>query len=296
MKEIARIALSATRKAAICAAALLALQANAQEQMAAPAGKLSAYVGGGLHPVLCSIDGGTSSMGGGIAAGASYSRSVAGPWGVAAGIGIATYSGTSKIDGSIECGTADAIQGGGMPYILCTRFGGLKEKQNVTMLNIPVGATYSVPLPKGMALTASAGLMASITLSAKYKTTEGTVTTSGKYPDLGLEIEDMPEHGFTEYASKYSGKIRTKGAGLGLFAEAGASIPIGTSNAYGVYLGAYASYGLTSLSKPGSEKIVRLSENEENNAPDYRGALNSSMSGSAHLMSVGLKVAVSFGL
>lgn len=208
-----------------------------------------------------------------------------------AGLGLTTYSAKSEYD---ELGTATSFTDpeNGETYEYKATFTDWDEIQNSINLELPVGACYIFPLRNSVwNLVAGGGLKLDIPVSKKFKTknnkSDGKLVRSGEFSSTNVEYSNLPQHGFYNSTS-YKGKAKMKGAGLSAFAEVGLTRPLKGYKT--LYFGAYFSHSvLNSLKK--SDNLLYDPASES-----YSGVVSSDLVDKTHLIAVGAKVAISFGL
>jgi len=223
---------------------------------------------------------------GSITSGLGYKLSIDGEYFFASHIGLgigtcyATY--TSKADLNSYTSNAPAIDDEGGSFEYRVKASGIKEKLNLTAIEVPVFIAYRKVLSRKIRLQSHVGLKASIPIEATYQCTNGVTETKGYYISNNVEFANMPNHGFqTIDRINYSGNLSTTIA-YSIFGNVGITIPMGV---IGLNLGVYGSYGLNSILKPRSSFLIDY--------PDNYNSL-SSLSGKVSLISGGIRVGINF--
>lgn len=86
------------------------------------------------------------------------------------------------------------------------------EKQTLQAVQIPLFLQYKKPINKGVTFNFRAGGKYFFPVNYKFNAVANSVNGVGYYPDLNLNIDNLPEYGFgsqTNYSA--SGKYHTKG-------------------------------------------------------------------------------------
>lgn len=264
-------------KKLLIAALVLGTTAAAQAQRSEQ--QLSLSAGGGLHQLTYDLNDGTRKGGTGFSFGAGYTFFFSPCWGISTGIGVQTFRSTATLDLLTKTPDTDSE---GDSYELRTRYTSWEEEQSATLIDIPLAATYRYALSPKLSLTASAGAKISIPIKSTYKTTSGTIVTTGYYKQWDVELSDVPEQGLRTYEERTSGDITLRPA-VALLAEAGASYQL--SNAVSLYTGIYTSYGLNDMLKPDTKAIYQKDGH-------YNGLFASDAVSKVRPIAAGLKLSV----
>ena len=164
-------------------------------------------------------------------------------WGVTVGAAFDYYGGRIVIGDSYEWkGQGDSD---GEAYTHRVYGHGWTEKQNIGMLQLPVGIQMMYPLnqdPQPLKLYASAGLQVGLPVLKNYRLTEGQIEHRGWYEQWNMEIHDQTDRDFY-YESVDNFGIDTKALQLrsvavGVLAELGIAIPV--AEQWDIMVGAYA--------------------------------------------------------
>ena len=183
----------------------------------------------------------------------------------------------------------------GAHYTLYTHFDDWKERQSMVVIALPVEAFYRMPVGGGRFFICGAGVEFDMPTKGSYTAAGGSFTTSGMFPALGpYRVGDMPEHGFATYDEVAETSIGGFRPGVGVLADLGMRLPLGDGG--GVYVGLYATYGLTSLVRAdGAGPLLEINKRDASRI-DYHGTFGwdggTSSVPALHLIRVGVKVGV----
>lgn len=208
-----------------------------------------------------------------------------------AGLGLTTYSAKSSYD-DLNSEVQYKDPDNGETYTFSAHFTDWTELQKSINLEVPVGACYIFPLRHNIwKLVAGGGLKLDIPVSKKYKTqnnkSDGNMERTGKFKSTNVEYSDLQVHGFYD-SDKFTGKAKMKGAGLSAFAEVGMTRPLNGSKT--IYFGAYFSHSVLNSLKKSDNPLL------DPESDSYSGVVSSELVDKTHLIAVGAKVAISFGL
>jgi hypothetical protein len=278
---------------------------EAQEtQTAATASKheLSIYGLGGYSPLSYTLpNNGTNSGGTGGGAGLGYTFNISPSLGIVTGVEMSIYASEASfgsVSSNYSVGTGNDL------FRFTYSLSNYKETQSVTLFSIPVMAQYSLPVGSGgtMRFYVSGGFKLGFPISAKADISPGSASTDGYFANEDVEYEILPTHGFANNISLPDTKKDIDlGFSAALALEAGLRFTL--TDKIGLYTGLYFDYGLNSIQKvndkhPLEYDLKHLSEyNVVNEKPFlYNSVLNSGLVDKVNLLSVGLKVRISFNL
>jgi hypothetical protein len=140
---------------------------------------------------------GTHANGPGVGLGLGFGYFLTPHWGISTGLDFSLYSAYAKIpsDYTFSKYTYDSD---GIPYDLKFKLtDNVKESNTVYSFEIPLLIHYRYFLSNHNALFAAGGLKLAIPFAGHYHVSKGSVTTSGYYQNLGVELKDIPWLGFT---------------------------------------------------------------------------------------------------
>jgi outer membrane protein OmpA-like peptidoglycan-associated protein len=251
----------------------VALQAQNSDQY------LHLNMGGGLHGLSYDSPNGTQKPTAGFTLNTAYSYFFSPNWGLQTGIGIQTFGATSLMNFSTEMPDIDSD---GDPYLFSTYYKSWQERQHALWLDIPLAVQFRYPANQKISLLASVGAKFSMPVSATFKTKDGEIQTTGKYPQWDLELTDIPSEGFTSTNQTFLGKMSLKSAFLGTV-DAGMLYRL--TEKMDLYIGGYANYGLNNIITPDTKYIYQKDG-------VYNGLFASEQVNAVKPISIGVKVGV----
>jgi len=253
------------------------LQAQEKQQY------LHLTVGGGLHNLSDDLQNGTQSGRFGNSINAGYSYFFNQHWGVQSGLGLQWFNARSTVN---YLSATPQVDIDGENFEFRANYKNWQEKQQALFMDIPLTLQYRHALSNKISLQGSAGGKISIPISSRFKTTGGSITTTGYYSRLNAELSDLPEYGFTTITESHNGKLSLRPSYMAI-ADLGGLYTL--SPKVDLYLGAYINYGLNNALKADTKEIYQLDGM-------YNGVLASTLTTKVTPVSVGIKVGVYFRL
>lgn len=253
------------------------LQAQEKQQY------LHLTVGGGLHNLSYDLQNGTQSGRFGNSINAGYSYFFSQHWGVQSGLGLQWFNARSTIN---YFSAAPQVDMDGESLEFRANYNNWQEKQQALFLDVPLTFQYRHALSNKISLQGSVGGKISIPVSSNYKTTGGSITTTGYYAQLNAELSDLPEYGFATITDSYNGKLSLRPTYMAI-ADVGGLYTL--SPKVDLYVGAYINYGLNNALRADTKEIFQLDGS-------YNGVLASTQTAKVTPVSVGIKVGVYFRL
>jgi hypothetical protein len=269
--------------------------ATAQEEQKqdVPKHELSVYGIGGYSPIVYTLDANgdkSSGMGGG--AGLGYTFNVSSSFGIVTGVEMSTYSSEASFD-NVQ-GTYPEETGTNQ-FDFSYSLKNYNETQSVTLFSIPVMAQHGLPLGDGSTkFYASGGLKLGFPVSAKADLTSGVATTSiyGRHEDI--EYVNIKQHGLvTNEPLPSASKDIDLGFSIALALDAGARFSL--TDRIGLYTGVYFDYGLNSIQKVNDKHLLEYDKDNETTFKRHS-VLNTGFTDKVNMMSIWLKIRISFGL
>lgn len=241
--------------------------------------RLYTAAGGGIHSFLYSVEGGYRENSLGYFVSAGYSKPLNKQWelGIAVQIGSANSLCTlNSVDeeNRIDHGNGD------IPYIYRIYYTQLKEKQNITYLSVPISFSYKFDLKKKWQLYVSSSINGFFPISSNFKRTAGLIESRGYYPDLGIEFQRIPQHGFFVDGSRQKGNWSCE-RGLSFGLDLGFSKQIKPDKH--VFAGIHFNHSMSNTLKTADNKLV-------DDQLAYNGLLNSNKIESVVPFCAGLKI------
>jgi hypothetical protein len=262
-----------------------------------PKRELSIYGFGGYSPLSYTLSGdGTTKAGIGGGAGLGYLFNINPSIGIATGIEMSIHRAEAlfgSVSDNYEEGTGiDLFR---FSYLL----NNYKETQNVTLFSIPISVQYT---NRGRLIKfyASGGFKLGFPLIVKADMSYGYADTDGYLADESIDYKILPKHGFDDNISLADTKQDIElGFSIALALETGIRFTL--SNKTGMYTGVYLDYGLNNIQKVKDKHLLEydtahlLKYYTVNERPFfYHSVLNTALINKLNLLSVGLKVRISF--
>lgn len=210
-----------------------------------------------------------------------YTRFFSRYWGWGSGLGLALYQSHDEMIGTDRSSEIDAYNGG-RNYYLLTTYRDWVERQQMLAAELPLGLYFRSNDPNCQFLFGFGGKLL-LPVWNRYKVTDGSLETRGYYPDLNVELYNLPHHGFGVDNTHYKGSVDTR-LGASLFIDMGFCQRL--SYASSIYFGMYFNYGLTDVV---DGKNVKLRDAEGN----YNGLLASDQVDYVSPFSLGVKIGLS---
>lgn len=118
-----------------------------------------------------------------------------------------------------------------------------KERQTLHAIQIPLFVQYKMNINKGTDFNFRAGAKYFLPVNYKIKATATNVNGTAYYPDINLNIDDLPEYGFGSQSNySASGEYETKGIVMSML-ELGFTFDMGAKNALYVAMFLENGYG-----------------------------------------------------
>jgi outer membrane protein OmpA-like peptidoglycan-associated protein len=211
--------------------------------------EISFYGAGGLSNLSYQPTVGNKGLGFGGDFGLGYTFFVKPQWGIGTGAGIAMFNAATTLDG-FEYTIPDLFDGED-DFDLHTTFNKWTEKQRVTMLTIPLTATYRKDWKENRWYV-GAGVKIGLPLSAASNVNNGAVSKQGYYPDYDNWATTQQFMGFGEYSGiSVKNKLSMKTA---IFASIDAGLQWKMKENLLIYTGIYLDYGLNSIASTEKKK------------------------------------------
>ncbi|MCR9229062.1 MAG: OmpA family protein [Flavobacteriaceae bacterium] len=259
--------------------------------------EVTVSLGGGLQGVHHQGDqvNGDIKVGGGL--GIGYTYFISKEWGMATGVGLDMYRtnlgiGDNRVIRSFEVDdTTSAFEYRVIPT-------GYSEEQRLYSLSVPIMLTYkSQHSGSGkVGFYARAGSKIVFPLRQNIDVRAERLELRGYYPDLNLEIDDLPNHGFGTLTD-LSGESQNELSTVVLTASIETGLYFKLKPTMDLYTGLYVDYGLSDLrDKDRNSNIVGYGPTGTNDISAKGGMANNDLMDKSRLMALGLKVRVGFSL
>ena len=265
----------------ICLAAI-ATRSHGQE--------LGIELNGGLQGTQYQLRNGTVTPLPGGSLGLTYTFRLAPNWGLVTGITGGIYRTQARLHDSAF--TYSEVDDAGSAFEFTVKAPGYTETQQFVAAGIPLLLQYHTAGPKTR-WYADLGGRAVFPLSASIRQSAQQLSLSGYYPDVNIEVANLPQHGFgTTNNWKTSQTVSLKPAAV-LTVSTGVSFRI--SNNSRLYTGLYLDYGLTPVkSDNDSLPFVTYSPTGISHV-EANSVWNMTAAGKVSILSFGLQVRLSFG-
>ena len=271
-------------KIVLLAAALAAVARRADAQ------GLGIELNGGMQGMQYKLSGGNNTPLPGGSLGLTYTFALGHWFGVRTGILGSVYRTQATLkDGTFTYGQVDD---GGSAFDYNVKVTGYKETQQFFAATIPLLLHFHTGGP-GMQWSLDAGGKLIFPFNSTIQASAQQLSLSGYYPNFHIVVSNLPQHGFgTQNGWHASSSTVLKPAGA---LSAGTGVSFALSSRSHLYVGIFADYGLTDLrDKPESLPLVSYSSAGVGKVK-ANGVLNTSNSGAAGLLSLGVQVRLSFG-
>ena len=275
----------------IVAAALLATGVQAQDNL--KSNYLGLTLGGGMNTILYNPVNGSHGNGLGFGAGLQYAHFFGKHFGFGFGAQYAIYNATATYNQSI-IGHSTTHPDNGLTYYPVAAYNNWRERQTLNVVSIPVEILWRTALNDSWALMIGLGAQFDMTIGASYTAVNGTYETQGYFPSTGITYYNLPDHGFTTHQANQKGDIDVSKNGVSVIADAGVNHALG--NNWGLYLGIYASYGLSNLydTADANNDMLRISSTNSGEI-EYNSTIASDRVNAYNLMGAGVKVGINLG-
>jgi hypothetical protein len=215
-------------------------------------------------------------LGGAVKAG--YIYSFTNHIGIGTGIEFSQYKQQVYLNNTSSSLTSYEVDPSTSAFIYTITAKGYKEEQTLHAIQIPLFLQYKTNINKGIDFNFRAGVKYFLPVNYKIKATADYVNGSAYYPDVNLNIDDLPEYGLGKQNNySASGEYETKGIIMSSF-ELGFTFDMGNKNAlytalflengYGSILDqekdeSFIGYNPTSVSDRKANGIYSIDKNAE---------------------------------
>ena len=190
-----------------------------------------------------------------------------------------------------------------LDYDLHSRFNEWKEGQTLHFFNVPIEFYWRSSLSERWSMLVGLGASLDFYLSGKYSAFDGNYVSKGFFPATNVwyystEGYDLRPYGFGQFNSEDAdeGDVELKKFGVSVIGDLGFNYAL--SERWGLYMGLYASYGITNLideSNEVNDRPLVAVRDAVNGFSEYNGIVNSDHNDAFHLLTVGLKLGLNFG-
>lgn len=215
--------------------------------------ELSLSVHGGVSGLTYKTNMGDGSLGFGGGIGLGYTHYFNNHWGILTGVEARYNSNTFELDDNMEF-LSNEIDDQGSAFEYRARTSGYEEDQKFYSFGIPLMLQYRSSISNKMGFYIGLGGKVLFSQKLDSDASSSTMALSGYYPDLNLEINDLPTHGFGTIDNwEGNSKVSLKTSIL-LSAEGGLTFKL--KDNLKLYTGIYADYGLTDMKEDDQNKNI----------------------------------------
>lgn len=268
-----------------CLLTVNTIEAQAQQRFPYPESEYRFYLTGGASKLKYSLAKDGETKGGvGLGVGADYICHVSSVLGFSMGFELSSFRGKAEYKSLTETYEALDDQGTRMDYTYS--IDDYLEKQNMTLLSVPVMVRFTIPSGKRSNFYLAGGMKFGFPVISKTTISGSNIIATGYYRHENLTYSNLPEHGFFsgQSASNEISHIKGFTTMTSLTAEAGMRFNVSKLT---LYTGLYFDY------------CLNTSDNSRNKHPvnyfrevNYESVLNSPLSSKPNLMNIGVKVGI----
>lgn len=253
----------------------------------------SIYAGAGIQGLQYTNTLGDAAAKPGFQAGIGFTHFLSSRWGLRSGLELGYYHSRATLQPGTPF-TSYEIDSEGQAFEFRVKAGDYIEVQKIYTVNIPLQLVYQTPAAGKQQFYAAGGVKLGLPLSQRYNTSASDITASGYYPNLNIELTDLPVHGFGKQSGWSSEGEYDLKPSFSLAAEAGIRFRLASGKH--LYAGAYVDYGLNDTRK--SEGAASLLAYNPNGLAQAKATglfnLNNAVS-NTRLIAYGIKVGFAFG-
>ncbi|TRX00599.1 outer membrane beta-barrel protein [Flavobacterium gawalongense] len=189
-------------------------------------------------------------LGGALKAG--YVYSLTNHIGIGTGVEFSQYKQEVSLNNSSETLTNYEVDPSSSAFVYNVTTSNYNEKQTLHAIQIPLFLQYKTNINKGIDFNFRAGAKYFLPVNYKIKATANYVNGTAYYPDVNLNINDLPEYGFGGHDNySASGEYQTKGTVMSMF-ELGFTFDMGVKNA--LYAAMFLENGYGSILDQGKDE------------------------------------------
>lgn len=150
---------------------------------------------------------------------------------IGTGVEFSQYKQEVSLNNSSETLTNYEVDPSSSAFVYNVTTSNYNEKQTLHAIQIPLFLQYKTNINKGIDFNFRAGAKYFLPVNYKIKATANYVNGTAYYPDVNLNIDDLPEYGFGGHSNySASGEYQTKGIVMSMF-ELGFTFDMGVKNA-----------------------------------------------------------------
>lgn len=226
-------------------------------------------IGGGLHTMITDPQHGTWGKGFGGLFEMKY-QLIGQHVGLSIGGKFSLHNGSTTADYSEQ--TYQTHLDNGQMCRFTTTYQGWTEKENLWSVEVPIQMIIASGTTKPWNFHAALGVSAALPVIGKYKTTDGSVTTTGYFEQTQIEMTGLESHGFGKQEATNIKKGDIDYARFGLNGLIDLGLLHNITHEAGLYIGIYGSYGILNMHK---ESDVRPYTYGKEEAGNFKGSYTS---------------------
>ncbi len=198
-------------------------------------------IGTGFHNLKYDLQNGTHENSMGYTFNLGYNYFFSENWGFGVGLGLESFESKATLNYQTSHISTDTD---GESFEFRTQYTDWQEKQSILLLDIPLSFIYQKEMSEKLKFQFSIGPKVAFAAQSNYKTTGGTIETTGYYPQYNVVLSGMPQHNFTTLTSFPKNGISMNPV-VSAFGNLGGLYKLSKSMDF--YAGVYLDYGLTNM-------------------------------------------------
>ena len=256
--------------------------------------EISIKIEGGASGIAYDSSHGNGALNFGSGAGVDYTYYITKYFGIQTGVEARYNSNMFELNDNMSLISNEIdSQSSAFRYIVNTNQ--YKEKQSFYSFNIPIILQYQTLVSNKIGFYFGLGAKAFFTTKQNVNATAETLSLKGYYPDLNLEIDDLPEYGFGTVNNWNDDTNVPLSTSLLLSVEGGLTFKL--KEKLKLYTGVYADYGLTNLKgNQESENLLAYSMKGIDNVATNGVLSTKETTKSSKYLSVGIQIKLGFEL
>lgn len=240
-------------------------------------------IGTGFHNLKYDLQNGTHENSMGYTFNLGYNYFFSKNWGFGVGLGLESFESKATLNYQTSHISTDTD---GESFEFRTQYTDWQEKQSILLLDIPLSFIYQKEMSEKLKFQFSVGPKVAFAAQSNYKTTGGTIETTGYYPQYNVVLSGMPQHNFTTLTSFPKNRISIDPV-VSAFGNLGGLYKLNKSMDF--YAGVYLDYGLTNMIDA-QDKLLYQEDGV------YNGVFSSDLTNKVKQFAFGFKVGINLRL
>lgn len=240
-------------------------------------------IGTGFHNLKYDLQNGTHENSMGYTFNLGYNYFFSKNWGFGVGLGLESFESKATLNYQTSHISTDTD---GESFEFRTQYTDWQEKQSILLLDIPLSFIYQKEMSEKLKFQFSVGPKVAFAAQSNYKTTGGTIETTGYYPQYNVVLSGMPQHNFTTSTSFPKSRISINPV-VSAFGNLGGLYKLSKSMDF--YAGVYLDYGLTNMIDA-QDKLLYQEDGV------YNGVFSSDLTNKVKQFAFGFKVGINLRL